>query len=139
MGFFRHVTIALLALMFISAGIAHFVFPSAFASIVPPFLPAPVALVYISGVCEILGGIGLFIPRVRALAGWGLVLLLLAVFPANLYMAFYDVPVMGRQVPWWVHLIRLPFQFVLIGALAWACGLGQPGHHAPAPSESQEP
>ena len=76
----------LLAIFMVAIGVLHFVRPKPFVRIVPKFLPAPLALVYISGFFEILGGIGLLIPETRAWAAWGLIALYIAVFPANIYM-----------------------------------------------------
>jgi uncharacterized membrane protein len=101
----------------IIVGITHFIRPEQYARIVPPQLPNPVALVYISGFFEILGGIGLMSPFVSVAAAWGLIALFIAVFPANINMAVNNIPIEGiphNQVLYWV---RLPFQAVLI---AWA-------------------
>jgi uncharacterized membrane protein len=87
----------------------HFVSPGMFVKIVPPFLPWPGALVAISGGAEIAGGIGLLTVRWRRWAAYGLVALLLAVFPANVYMA-----IEGMMLPAWALWGRLPLQFVLI-------------------------
>ena len=107
----------LLAVLIILAGILHFVVPQPFIKIVPGVLPAPAALVYISGVCEIALGAGLFFPVTRQLSAWGLIALFIAVYPANLNMAFNHIKITGIPNSWWFHSIRLPFQFVLI---AWA-------------------
>ncbi|PZO44377.1 MAG: hypothetical protein DCF15_22080, partial [Phormidesmis priestleyi] len=93
--------------------------PVPFIKIVPGFLPFPAALVYISGVFEILLGAGLFFPATRRLSGWGLVALFIAVYPANLNMAFNHIKLAGIPDSWWLHGIRLPFQFVLIAWAAW--------------------
>ena len=115
----------LLALFFIGSGVAHFVIPKPFLGIVPPYLPSPLELVWISGGFEIVGGIGLLVPVLRRWAGFGLVALLLAVYPANIYMALNDVPFGDARLPWWGHLIRLPLQFVLIGLVFWVANLWQ--------------
>lgn len=106
-----------LAICIIVAGILHFAVPQPFIKIVPGFLPYPAALVYISGVFEILLGIGLLLPATRQLSAWGLVALFIAVYPANLNMAFNHIQISGIPDAWWFQAIRLPFQFVLI---AWA-------------------
>lgn len=113
----------LVALLFIGSGIAHFVDPQPFVSIVPPYLPWPLELVWISGGCEIAGGVGLLIPKLRYWAGIGLVALLIAVYPANIYMAIHDLPFGRARVPQWVHLIRLPLQFVFIAVVIWVADL----------------
>ena len=104
----------LLATLFVVAGILHFVRTDVFASIVPPYLPAPNLLVYLSGVFEIVGGLGLLIPKFRRIASWGLILLLIAVFPANLYMATDPDAFVEAGVPLWALYLRLPLQGVLI-------------------------
>jgi uncharacterized membrane protein len=112
------------SLVFGAAGTAHFVWPSAFARIVPPSLPAPRTLVYVSGAAELLGALGVLVPGLRGYAGWGLVLLSLAVFPANVHMALH--PADFDRIPAWALYLRLPLQFVLIGWIYWALGLGGP-------------
>ena len=103
----------LLAVGFIAAGLLHLVAPRLYRPIMPTYLPAHDLLIAISGVAEIAGGIGLLVPGLRRFAGWGLLLLLLAVFPANVEMLrLYR----SRGVVWWGEALlwlRLPFQFVL--------------------------
>lgn len=113
----------LLTALFCTAGVLHFVRPEPFTQIVPPLLPAPHLLVLISGAAEIAGGVGLAIPKLRRAAGIGLVALLLAVFPANIYMAMYDIKPAGLDLSWWGHAIRLPLQFVLVGLVVWVAEL----------------
>jgi uncharacterized membrane protein len=107
----------ILAVCMIVAGVLHFAQPEPFIRIVPGFLPAPAALVYISGVIEIMLGIGLLVPALRQASAWGLVALFIAVFPANLNMAINHIQIEGIPNTWWFQAIRLPFQLVLI---AWA-------------------
>ncbi|HYF50059.1 MAG TPA: DoxX family protein [Planctomycetota bacterium] len=114
----------LLAAFMIFAGVWHFVVPEKFARIVPSFLPYPFALVYISGVFEILGGLGLLIPQTRRAASWGLIALYIAVFPANINMAVNELP-LGDTVYPIGNWVRLPFQFVFI---AWAWWVGKDGN-----------
>ena len=83
----------------------------------PKVLPAPLLLVYFSGVFEVLGGIGLLVPQTQRYAAWGLVALLVAVFPANVSMAVNKLPLGRRTLPTWMLWVRLPLQAVLI---AWA-------------------
>lgn len=109
-----------LAVLMATIGVLHFAMPLPFVAIVPSYLPAPLLLVQISGGCEILGAIGILVPATRAAAGWGLILLYIAVFPANLNMALHPLPPSltgGRAVPPIVLWLRLPLQLVLI---AWA-------------------
>jgi len=107
----------LLAAIMIFAGVMHFVRPKGFVRIVPAWLPNPLALVYISGVAEIAGGAGLFIPAVSRAAAWGLIALYIAVFPANVNMAINKIG-FGRVPPNpWIIWGRLPLQ---IGLIYWA-------------------
>ncbi|MGQ0503786.1 MAG: DoxX family protein [Myxococcaceae bacterium] len=107
----------LLAGFMIFAGVMHFVAPKGFVRIVPNALPAPRALVFISGFFEVLGGVGLLIPATQKYAAWGLVALFIAVFPANVNMAVNRIPLGRKQLPTWTLWARLPLQLVLI---AWA-------------------
>jgi uncharacterized membrane protein len=102
----------IIGVVFVAAGALHFVRPRMYESIMPPFLPAHGALVAISGAFEILGGVGVMLPATRASAGWGLIALLIAVFPANLYMA--SDAKFDAIAPRWALLARLPLQFVLV-------------------------
>ena len=108
------------AVFFVVAGTLHFVFPGSYTRIVPPELPAPSLIVAISGVAEIAGGVGLLVPATRRAAAWGLVALLICVFPANIYMAAAHLPFPGILGKSWVQWLRLPLQFPLI-AWAWYC------------------
>ncbi len=115
----RAVSLVLLAAAFVGAGVLHFVKPRMFEAIVPPSLPSPRALVLISGVAEVLGGAGLLVPALRPWAGWGLAVLLVAVFPANLYMA-RESERFRRLAPRWALVLRLPLQAVLLAWVLWA-------------------
>jgi uncharacterized membrane protein len=110
----------LLASMMIAAGILHFAKPASYTRIVPSFLPSPLALVYVSGVFELLGGLGLLVAATRRWAAWGLIALYVAVFPANVNMAVHHI---GFDGPSWVLWARLPLQAVLI---AWAWWFTRP-------------
>ncbi len=99
--------------LFIVAGGIHFKNPQMYERIMPPYLPAHAQLVALSGAFEILGGIGAAIPQTRRAAGIGLIALLIAVFPANLYMAT-DAGTFASFAPAWVLWARLPLQGFLI-------------------------
>ena len=117
MHYFKTITILVMASFYILVGVDHFLRPEWYVQIVPPILPYKFALVYISGIFEIfLGGL-LLIPSMRYIAGWGLILLLIAVYPANLYLASTNGAAMGTTplIAWG----RLPFQFVFIGLAYW--------------------
>lgn len=102
--------------LYLAAGALHFLFTRTYANIVPSYLPAHQELVYISGAAEMLGGAGVLLPRryieTRRAAAWGLVLLLIAVFPANVTMIteHHRFP----TVPLWAAWARLPLQLPLI-------------------------
>ncbi|HEY2768055.1 MAG TPA: DoxX family membrane protein [Solirubrobacteraceae bacterium] len=98
--------------LFIAAGVNHFVIPRAYQKIVPPGFGDPTRLVAISGVAEVAGGVGVLLPRTRRLSGLGLIALLLAVFPANLYMA--RSPARFHRIPRWALYARLPLQPLMI-------------------------
>jgi len=107
---------------YVIAGILHFVVPELYVQIIPPILPAPLALVYLSGVAEIAVGVGLLLPRTRRYAAWATIALLVAIFPANVYMATSGVIVEGigggdpsAAARWG----RLPLQGVLILWASW--------------------
>ena len=112
-----------MSLLYVVAGVTHFVVPELYAQIVPPPLPFPLALVYLSGVAEVALGVGLLFGRTRRYAAWGVVALLVAVFPANVYMATHGIvieglPGGGDPSPF-VRWGRLPLQGVLILLALW--------------------
>jgi uncharacterized membrane protein len=102
----------ILAILFILAGALHFVFTPVYVSIMPSYLLAPTLLVQISGVFEILGGIGLLVPVTQLFASWGIVALLVCVMPANLNMALH--PQHWPTIPVWLLWARVPMQIPLI-------------------------
>jgi uncharacterized membrane protein len=109
----RIVLRVLAAIGFVGAGTMHFLRPEFFRRIVPPVFPSPVALVAISGFFEIVGGLGLLCRPLRRAAGWGLIALLIAVFPANIYMAINPGRTAG-SIPLWALWLRLPLQGVFV-------------------------
>ncbi len=111
----------LLAIFFIAGGALHFISPGPYLAIMPPFLPWPAALVFISGVAEIAGGSGILWPRTRKLAALGLIALLIAVFPANVYAAVHGTQIGGRSVPLWILWARLPLQPLLMAWVYFGC------------------
>lgn len=110
----------LLAFLMVAIGVDHFWHPGPFVSIVPAALPNPLLLVHVSGFFEVLGGLGILVPPVRRLAGWGLILLYVAVFPANVNMAVNKLPMGDHVLEAWQLWGRLPLQAVFI-AWAWWC------------------
>jgi uncharacterized membrane protein len=115
----------LLAALFLTAGVLHLRRPEFFLPMMPPSIPFPVGCIEVSGGFELLGGLGLLIPvrRIALLTGWGLVLLLIAVFPANVYMAAENVKIHGMPSQPWMAWARLPLQPLLVLAVAWVTGI----------------
>jgi uncharacterized membrane protein len=111
----------LLSVLFVGAGIIHLLRPQVFLKAMPPYLPWHLELIYLSGVFELVLGILVLIPASRVLAAWGLIALLIAVFPANIHMALH--PEEFPDIAPWVLWLRLPIQGVLI---AWAYWMTRP-------------
>lgn len=109
----------LLAGFFITAGANHFHDPDFYLSAMPSWLPWQRTLIDLSGGAEILGGAGVLVPLTRRAAGWGLIALLAAVFPANLNMALRDVRPPARYVDERLLWARLPIQVVLVAWVWW--------------------
>jgi uncharacterized membrane protein len=122
---FRKTFMLLLALFMILGGINHFLNADFYLRMMPPYIPAPGFMVALSGVIEVALGIGLLIPRTRVLAAWGVVALLIAVFPANLHMYLHREQ--WPEVPPFLTLMRLPLQFLFI---AWAWIFTRKGQRA---------
>ena len=101
----------------VAAGLNHFLNAAAYEAMVPGALPSPALIVQISGVAEVLGGLGLILPATRRLAAWGLVALFVAVFPANINMAVNHLPLGTHELPSWALWGRLPIQILFV---AWA-------------------
>ena len=136
----KRVALVALVAFYVLAGVNHFAHEDYYLPMIPSWLPWPRALVLLSGVAEVALGVGVAIPRARRLAAWGLVALLVAVFPANLHVALHDLPMMGNEHGLGVwNWVRLPFQLPLI---AWAWWFTRPdslvtggvADGAPAPS-----
>lgn len=109
---YRLLLLLALSLFFINVGVDHFINPNFYLNIMPDYLPFHAEAVYLSGFFEILGGIVVLIPKLRALARWGLISLLIAVFPANIYMAMN--PNLYPEFSLALLYFRLPLQFVFI-------------------------
>tara|TARA_B100000029_G_scaffold481159_1_gene529949 strand:- start:871 stop:1236 length:366 start_codon:yes stop_codon:yes gene_type:complete len=112
MKIFKYTTLYIMSIFYVNVGVKHFVDPDWFMQIMPPYLPYHKELVYISGMFEILFGLMLIIQRTRLYAGYGLILLLIAVFPANIYLAQTNGSAMNisPEIAWG----RLPFQALFI-------------------------
>jgi uncharacterized membrane protein len=121
-----------LAVFFVVAGANHFRTPEIYLGMMPPWLPWPGALNAISGAAEILGGAGLLVPRTRRLAGWGLITLLVAVFPANLHVAL-EGKMPGTALSPLTLWLRLPFQAVFIAWVWWVAHDTKTASHSGTP------
>ena len=119
MKIFKLFTILLMSIFYVRIGVHHFLDPEYFLNIMPPFLPYHLELVYISGFFEILLGLLLIFPKYRFYASWGIILLLIAVFPANIYLAQSEIAQQGLDVSKEVAIWRLPFQALFIGLAYW--------------------
>ena len=113
----KYLSLMVMCIFYISIGISHFTSPIWYVQIVPPYLPYKLELVYISGLFEILFGGMLIFKKTRFLAGWGLILLLIAVYPANIYLAKTNGAAMNTTplIAWG----RLPVQFIFVGLAYW--------------------
>lgn len=113
----KYLSLMVMGIFYISIGISHFTSPIWYVQIIPPYLPYKLELVYISGLFEILFGGMLFFKKTRFLAGWGLILLLIAVYPANIYLAQTNGAAMNTTplIAWG----RLPVQFIFVGLAYW--------------------
>jgi len=106
-----NILLYLMSALLILAGINHFRKPKVYLRMMPPFLPNHVLLNYLSGAAEIIFGAGLLIPELRNWSSWGIILLFIAIFPANIFML-----TSGKfsKIPKWILWLRLPLQIVLI-------------------------
>ena len=113
----KYLSLIVMGVFYISIGISHFTSPIWYVQIVPPYLPYKLEIVYMSGLFEILFGGMLFFKKTRFLAGWGLILLLIAVYPANIYLAQTNGAAMNTTplIAWG----RLPVQFIFVGLAYW--------------------
>ena len=120
--YIKYASILAMSFFYIRIGIQHFTNPvDPFLYIIPPALKSiGLELVYISGYFEIVLGVLLLIPKTRKIAALGLILLLIAVYPANLYLAFYELPQkLTGYDPFTVSWVRLPMQFIFLGLAYW--------------------
>ncbi|MDB6040742.1 MAG: DoxX [Verrucomicrobiales bacterium] len=122
----RLVWIWVVGISFVVAGTNHFANPEPYLAMMPGYLLWPHALVQISGIAEILGGVGFLFHGTRPAAAWGLIALLVAVFPANLNVALHGWP--GIDVPRWIFWARLPLQLLF---LWWVYRIGNANSNRP--------
>ena len=114
---FKFITILIMSCFYMNVGVKHFIEPEWFLQIMPPNFPHHIEAVYWSGFFELLFGFLLINPTTRQLAGWGIIFVMITVFPANLYLAVTDGAAMNisKELAWG----RLPFQYVFIGLAFW--------------------
>lgn len=117
----------MLAVLFVGAGAMHFVAPEAYLPLMPPYLPAPLALVYLSGIAEIAGGAGLLMVRTRRWAGLGLIAMLGVFLLVHVHMALSPAAY-ADFAPAWALWVRIPLQFAFMALIWWAT---QPRANAP--------
>jgi uncharacterized membrane protein len=110
----QRIAVMVAAVFYVAAGALHFIKPAPYLRSMPPYIPAHSAMVRISGAFEILGGLGLLLPATRRVAAFGLVALLIAVFPANIYMAVHPVEAGASAIASVLRWGRLPLQLVLV-------------------------
>ncbi len=108
-----------MGITFIITGFLHFVAPGKYLLMMPGFVPFPLVLIYISGVLEMAGGVLLLLKSQSRKAAYALVILLLLIFPANIYVAIENVQLGGYMSSSFYQWVRLPFQFLLIWWALW--------------------
>lgn len=114
----RSLVLGIVFFWFFGGGIGHFISPEFFTHIMPPYLPYHLELVYISGIFEILGAVGILIPRFRSMAGYGLFALVICVTPANIHMWIH--PELFPEVPAIFLSVRLIIQAILLYGIWWS-------------------
>jgi uncharacterized membrane protein len=129
--FFR----GLLGVLMVLAGLVHFVNPEPYLMMMPDYLPWHEALVFISGVFEVLLGAALFVPKLREYAGWGLIALFIAVLPANIWMASEGIQPPGMEMSPTGAWVRVAFQAVFI---YWAWAVTRPDADQVAAAQGQD-
>ncbi len=122
-----------IAVFFIGGAIGHFALARFFVAIVPDYVPMPRLVVAVSGICELAGALGILLPRTRRAAGFGLMVLIVAVFPANVHMAL-NAELYPDFAPWLLYA-RLPLQLVLLAWVAFAMRLAYATPRSPAPPQ----
>lgn len=115
----KTVSLVLLATFFVVAGANHFLNPRPYLAMIPPYIPFPDLANLLSGAAEITGGIAILVPHIRRIAGWELLILLVAVFPANVHVALHGWD--GVAIPTWIFWARLPFQLLIAAWVYFSC------------------
>ena len=119
----QRIGMVIAAIFYVVTGALHFIKPEPYLRIMPPYIPWHIAMVRVSGVFEILGGLGLLVPETRRAAAWGLIALLIAVFPANIYLATHPMESGVVSIAPVLRWVRLPLQLLLVWWLLWCTKL----------------
>jgi uncharacterized membrane protein len=111
----KHLALYVMAIFYVVAGVMHFARPDVYLPMMPPYLPWHAALVWLSGAAELGLGLAVLVPGLRRMAAWGIIALLVAVFPANVHIAMHNIPLFGATEGAGIgNWIRLPVQGLLI-------------------------
>lgn len=129
----RHRAAMAAGVFFVAAGALHFLAPETYERMIPPFVPFPRLATYVSGLAEMVGGIGMLVPRWRRPASLGLAALLFAILPANVHVALSSVNLPELPFPRWYFWARLPFQLFYVGWVLWAGRASAPVDNPPVP------
>ena len=108
-----------LGILFVFTGIGHFIQTEPMAQMLPPWVPARMLLVYLTGILEFMIAIGFFVPRFRRFAGWAAAVALVCFFPANIYAAINHVPMGGHAWGPVYLLVRAPLQVLILFWVYW--------------------
>ena len=108
----KEIFLYVMVILYVAAGVNHFWHTGFYQKIMPSYLPFPLALIYISGACEIIFALLLIPPAVRPFAAWAMIILLIAIFPANIQMTINYFKAHNSKA--WLTVLRLPLQFVFI-------------------------
>ena len=119
----QRIGVVLAAVFYVGAGALHFIKPDPYLRIMPPYIPWHLSMVRVSGAFEILGGLGLLVSATRRAAAWALIALLIAVFPANIYMATHPIEAGAASIAPVLLWGRLPLQLILVWWLLWCTKL----------------
>lgn len=107
------ISLYIMAALYVLAGANHFISPAFYRPLMPPYIPAHNLMIVLSGIAEIVLGAALFFPATRRLAAWGVIALLIAVFPVHIYM-FQERETIFSRIPVLLIIARIPLQFVLM-------------------------
>ena len=128
----KRILLWVMGVFYILAGVNHFINAQFYMPMMPPYLPWPAGLVFLSGVAEVVVGVGVLISSLRRAAAWVTILLLIAIFPANIHIALNNIPVFGAQQGAGIwNWVRLPLQGVLILWAWWYTQPDAPPHGQP--------